>query len=123
MRQDEMIEILEGYRSELQGILSRFKRTRDGVYIELEDHGRFTELVLELRDLFNDAFVEGHRHANPLITAYNDSVSNFSGSPSYRGVEDVKGVVASALVRIQRNPAALKAAISTEQILAGTTVQ
>jgi hypothetical protein len=117
MRQDEMIEILERYRSELEGILSRFKSTRDGLHIELKDHGRFTELVLELRDLFNDAFVNGHRHSNPLIAAYNDSVSNFYRSPSYRGVEDVKGVVASALVRVQRNPAALKAAISTEQSL------
>ena len=117
MRQDEMIEILERYRSELEGILARFKRTRDGLYIELKDHGRFRELVLELRDLFNDAFVDGHRHSNPFTAAYNDSVSNFYGSPSYRGVEDVKGVVASALVRVQRNPAALKAAISTEQSL------
>jgi len=91
MRQDEMIEILERYRSELEGILARFKRTRDGLYIELKDHGRFRELVLELRDLFNDAFVDGHRHSNPFTAAYNDSVSNFYGSPSYRGVEDVKG--------------------------------
>ena len=117
MRQDEMIEILERYRSELESILSRFKSTRDGLNIELKDHGRFRELVLELRDLFNDAFVDGHRHSNPLIAAYDDSVSNFSRSPSYRGVEDVKGVVASALVRVQRNPEALKAAISTEQSL------
>ena len=62
-------------------------------------------------------FVDGHRHSNPFTAAYNDSVSNFYGSPSYRGVEDVKGVVASALVRVQRNPEALKAAISTEQSL------
>ena len=73
--------------------------------------------MLELRDLFNDAFVDGHCHSNPLIAAYNDSVSNFYRSPSYRGVEDVKGVVASALVRVQRNPGALKATISTEQNL------
>jgi hypothetical protein len=115
MRQDEMIEILDRYRSELEDIISRFKSTRDGRHIEPKDHGRFTELVLELRDLFNDAFVDGHRHSNPLIRAYNDSVSNFYESPSYRGVEDVKGVVASALVRVQRNPAALKG--STEQSL------
>jgi len=67
MRQDEMIEILERYRSELEGILARFKRTRDGLYIELKDHGRFRELVLELRDLFNDAFCG---RPSPLKPAY-----------------------------------------------------
>jgi hypothetical protein len=67
-------------------------------------------MVLKLRDLFDDEFVDGHRHSQPLLTYFNDSITNFAGSPSFLGVENVKGVVAAALARVQRNPLALKTA-------------
>ena len=66
--------------------------------------------MLELRDVFDDAFVDGHRHSTTLLNWYDDSISNFVGSPSYRGVESVTGVVISALARVRRNPLALKKA-------------
>jgi hypothetical protein len=108
MRQDEMIAILQGYKAELEGILLRFKKDRDGIHIQPNDDARFREIVLELRDLFDDAFVDGRRHSQPLLAFFNDSISNYVGSPSYRGVENVKGVVTSALARAQRNPLAFK---------------
>jgi REase_DpnII-MboI len=110
MQQAEMIAILERYKGELDGILSRFHKTREETYIDHNDDARFRELALELRDLFDDAFVDGARHSQPLLAYFNDSVSNYVGSPSYRGVESVRGVVASALTRVQRNPMALKQA-------------
>jgi hypothetical protein len=110
MGQDEMIATLESYKGELEGILSRFSKTHDGIHIDPEDESRFLQLALELRDLFDDAFVDGHRHSTALLNWYNDSISNFSGSPSYRGVESVAGVVTSALARVRRNPLALKKA-------------
>jgi REase_DpnII-MboI len=110
MQNDEAIAILQRYKDELEGILSRFKKTRDSIYIDQRDDARFRELVLELRDFFDDAFVEGRRHSQPLLAYFNDSISNYVGSPSYSGVENVKGVVASALVRLQRNPLGLKKA-------------
>jgi hypothetical protein len=45
-----------------------------------------------------------------VVSYYNESISNYIGSPSYYGVESVKSVVASALTRVQRNPLALKKA-------------
>jgi hypothetical protein len=110
MKQDEMIATLARYKGELEGILSRFKKTHDGIHIDEKDDARFRELALELRDLFDDAFVDGQRHSNPVVSYYNESISNYIGSPSHYGVESVKGVVTSALTRVQRNPLALKKA-------------
>jgi hypothetical protein len=108
MQQDEMIAALQRYKRELEDILSRFKRDRDGIHIQPNDDARFREMALELRDLFDDAFVDGRRHSQPLLVYFNESISNFTNSPSYRGVENVKGVVTSALARVQRNPLVLK---------------
>jgi REase_DpnII-MboI len=110
MQQIEMIETLERYKHELEGIISRFTKTSDAIHIDRADDARFREMVLELRDLFDDAFVDGRRHSQPLLTYFNDSISNWLGSPSYRGVENVKGVVTSTLERVRRNPLALKTA-------------
>jgi len=117
MQQDEVIDILTRYKDELESILSRFTKTRDGIHINKEDHSRFRELVLELRNLFRDEFVDGQLHSQPLLSYFNESISNYIGSPSYYGVEGVKGVVASALTRVQRNPVALKkASLAAESI-------
>jgi hypothetical protein len=110
MQQDEIIALLERYKSELEDILGRFTTTSDGTHIDQKDDARFRELALVLRDLFDDAFVDGRRHSQPLISYFHDSISNYVGSPSYRGVQNIKGVVASALARVQRNPLALKTA-------------
>lgn len=110
MQQDEMISQLERYRGELEGILLRFTDTPDGIYIGKGDEARFREIVLECKDLFEDGFVDGLRHSKPLIAYFNDSISNYIGSPSHSGVESVKGVVASALVRVKRDPLVLKKA-------------
>ena len=107
MQHDEMVASLERYKGELEGILSRFNRDRDGVHIGQKDDARFRELALELRDLFDDEFVDGRRHSQQLLEYFNDSISNWIGSPSYHGVENVKGVVASALARVRRNPLVL----------------
>src|SRR5579871_4650536 len=110
MQQGEIIARLERYKIDLEGILERFSKTSDGIHIARKDDARFREMALELRDLFDDAFVDGRRHSQPLLTYFNESISNYIGSPSYHGVESVKGVVVSALARVQRNPLALKTA-------------
>ena len=86
-----------------------FKKTYDGIHIDSQDDGRFREMVLELRDFFDDEFVDGVRHSQPLITHFTDGISNFLGSPSFHSVEGAKGVVVSALTRVERNGLALKA--------------
>jgi hypothetical protein len=109
MTREEIISDLEGYDRELVGILSRFKKTREGTYIQEGDDGRFKQLVLEVMHLFRDEFVDAPRHVQPLLEYFNHSTANYLGSPSYGGVENVKGVVAAALQRVQRNPMAVKA--------------
>ncbi len=108
MNRDEIIAALERYESSLDAILSRFIKSRDGIHINRDDDASFRQIVLELRDLFNDEFVDSWNHTQPLISYFNDSVANDVGSPSYHGVESVKGVVIAALTRVKRNPLALK---------------
>ncbi|WP_247564510.1 hypothetical protein [Bradyrhizobium sp. 151] len=110
MQQNEMIATLERYKSDLEVILSRFRKTRDSIDMGNGDDARFGEIVLELRDIFDDTFVDGPRHSRPLLAYYNESISNYIGTPSYHGVECVKGVVGSAIARVKRNPLALKTA-------------
>jgi hypothetical protein len=110
MQPNEISMTLERYKSDLEDVLSRFSKTRDGIHIDRKDDARFREMALELRDLFDDAFVDGRRYSQPLLAYFNESISNYTGSPSYHGVESVKGVVVSALARVQRNPLALKTA-------------
>lgn len=108
MTYEEVLAALDGYNRELVGILSRFKKDQSGIHIQDRDDGRFREMALELLHLFEDEFVNGGRHSQVLAAYFNDSTYNMSGTPSYQGVENVKGVVASALVRVQRNPMAIK---------------
>jgi hypothetical protein len=82
------------------------RKTREGTYIQEGDDGRFKQLVLEVMHLFRDEFVDAPRHVQPLLEYFNHSTANYLGSPSYGGVENVKGVVAAALQRVQRNPMA-----------------
>lgn len=110
MKQEEMISILERYKIELERILGRFTKDREGIHIDRNDDSRFRQLALELNDLFDDAFVDGRRHSQILVEFFNDSISNYIGSPSYRGVENVRGLVASVLERVRRNPLSLKSA-------------
>jgi hypothetical protein len=105
-----VLSALEGYESELSGILSRFTRDRDGIHILTSDDARFREIVLQLRDLFQDEFVNPGSQVRDLVGFFSESISNYLGSPSYHGVENVKGVVNSTLIRARRNPACLKQA-------------
>lgn len=116
MNQAELIPVLESYGNELVAILGRFEKSREGLWIGEGDHGRFKEICLELIDLLRDELIDGNRHANILIGYLNDSVQNYTGSPSYRGVENVYGVVNAVLARVSRSPACLKSAgLSTAQ--------
>jgi hypothetical protein len=108
MTVETVITALKSYEAELDGILSRFTKSRDGIHIDRRDDSRVRGLVLELRHLFADEFVDGHRHANSLIAAFNDSIYNYLNSPSYHGVETIKANVAAALARVERYPAAIK---------------
>jgi predicted nucleotide-binding protein len=107
MDADTIIAELKRYESELAGILSRFKRNRDGIHINRTDDPLFRQYVRELVDLFNDAL--GQNSYSAQITGeFNEGVSNFVGSPSYKSVENILSVVRASLTRFARNPQLLE---------------
>lgn len=108
MKQDEFSAALENYTAELGAILTRFKKTRDSIWIGEGDEARYREICLELIDLLRDELVDGIHHAKIVADYLNDSVQNYTRSPSYRGVENVRGVVNAVLARVKRSPASLK---------------
>ena len=116
MTRDELIATLGKYSEELSGILTRFVKTRDSLLIEQHDHARFNEIGVELIDLFRDELVDGHHHAKITADYFNEATRNFYGTPSYRGVENIRGVVNAVLARVKRGSFCLK----STQISAGT---
>lgn len=116
MTHDELITTLENYSEELSGILSRFNKTRDSLSIRQGDDARFREIGVELIDLYRDELVDGLHHAKISADYFNDATRNYYGSPSYRGVENVRGVVNAVLARLRRSPASMKSA----QVTSGT---
>ena len=106
MTPDRALERLHAYEQELHGIRSRFRHTRDSVHIADGDDGRLQQMVIELRDLFNDLLGK-NSYSSMVVTAYNEGVSNFFNSPSFNSVEKIRGVVSAAITRIRENPSIL----------------
>src|SRR3972149_1008736 len=103
MNAEQIIAEIKRYESELDGILSRFSRTRDDIHIGHGDDPIFRQFVCELIDLFNDVLGQ-NSYSNQIIGEFNDGISNFVGSPSYKSVENILSVVRAALTRFTRNP-------------------
>lgn len=103
MHADQIIADLKRYEIELSGILSRFTRSHDGIHIGRDDDPIFRQYVRELIDLFDD--VPGQSsYSSQIAGEFNDGVSNFTSSPSYRSVVNILSVVRAALTRFTRNP-------------------
>ena len=108
MNQLEIIEAIEGYKAELDGILTRFKRSdRDSWYLDRADYSRFMEIVHEARAIFEDHIMNGDENSHQLAAYANYSITNMLGSPSYDGVDKVRGLVSAVLTRVKRNPMAV----------------
>lgn len=117
MTQNEFISTLERYSAELTDMLGRYTKTHSGMYMAQGDEGRFREIGVELIDLFRDELVDGLHHAKIAANYFNDATRNYIGSPSYRGVENLRGVVNALVARASRSPGCLRSA----QIVPGTT--
>lgn len=103
MTSDEAKKILSEYNEELEGILSRFKNNRNGIYINNNDDPRYRQIVIEIRDFLNDILGQ-NSYSTQIVSFFNEGISNFLGSPSYKSVENIRGLVASIITRIDRNP-------------------
>ena len=109
MNQQQIVEALEGYIQELEGILSRFvEGSDDGLWIAQDDHGRFKQIVHEVKDIFRDEITDGRQYSEQITVYANASVQNFFMSSSYRGVEDIKGFISSVLTRVKRSSTAVR---------------
>jgi predicted nucleotide-binding protein len=107
MDADTIIAELKRYESELAGILSRFNRSRDCIRIDQADEPLFRQYVHEIKDLFNDA-LGGNSYSSQIAGEFNEGVSNFVGSPSYKSVENILSIVRASLTRFGRNPQLLE---------------
>lgn len=103
MDTDKIVAELERYESELSGILSRFSRTRSGIHIGRDDDPLFRQYVRELIDLFNDILGK-NTYSAQIEGEFNEGVSNYIGSPSFKSVGNILSVVRASITRLTRNP-------------------
>jgi hypothetical protein len=103
MTSDEAKKILGEYNKELKGILSRFKKTRDSIYIDGNDDPRYRQIVTEIRDFLDDILGQ-NSYSTQIVSFFNEGISLSPGLPSYKSVENIHGLVASIITRIERNP-------------------
>jgi predicted nucleotide-binding protein len=99
---DQVIAEFERYEAELARILGSFKRTSDGIHIGQGDDPLYRQYARELVDLYND--VLGSNSYSSQIAAEYSNGFGYLGSPSFKGVENVLGVVRASLTRLRRNP-------------------
>lgn len=102
MTDEEIIGELESYESAFSGILSRFTKGRDAIWIGEGDEARLRQAVGEIIDLFNDT-LGSNRYAVEIAQAFNDGISNFYSSPSYHSVETIIAIARAAITRLKKN--------------------
>jgi predicted nucleotide-binding protein len=100
---NQIIDEISRYEFELAGILSRFKRSRDGIHIAEGDDPVFRQYTREIIDLFNDALGRNNYSAQ-IFNEFNSGVSNYMSSPSFKSVENILSTVRAAKTRFLRNP-------------------
>ncbi len=103
MDKETFIKTLREYKSTLEKILSRFVRESDSISIRSEDDPTYRRIVIEIIDLFNDA-VGTNQYSSMIAHHFNEGISNFFHSPSYKSVENIIGVVGAAITRFERQP-------------------
>ncbi len=102
MTPDQVIAEFERYETELTRILAGFKRTREGLDISEGDDPLYRQYARELVDLYNDALGKNSYSAQIALEYQNGF--GYLGSPSFKGVENILGVVRASLTRLRRNP-------------------
>ncbi|MFC5571597.1 hypothetical protein ACFPN1_16200 [Lysobacter yangpyeongensis] len=109
MDQIRAIERLNSYEQELQAIRSRFTRTHSAIRIGAGDSSRLHQVVIELRDLFQDLFGR-NSYSELVVSTYNEGISNHLASPSLNSVERITNIVSAVVTRVKENPGVLKTA-------------
>jgi hypothetical protein len=100
----EVIEALQEYVANLDAVLSRFTRTRDAISIDPEDDFNVRALVTEVIDLLRDHVPGSASHIGMIANYYNAGIKNFTQTPSFASVKEIRGAILAVVKRIQRNP-------------------
>lgn len=103
MDAEQIIGEIKRYEFELADILSRFTRDYKGSHIGRGDDPTLRQYVSELIDLFND-ILGRNNYSSQIAAEFNEGVTNYLGSPSYKSVENILSIVRAALTRFNRNP-------------------
>lgn len=115
MNAEQIIAEIKRYETELAGILSRFTHGRDNISIGPGDDPIFRQYVRELMDLFNDA-LGPNSYSNQIAGEFNQGISNFYWSPSYKSVENILSVIRAAVTRFARSPGLLERTKAEESL-------
>lgn len=99
----QIADEVKKYEQELADILARFSHAHDGIHISAEDDPILRQYVRELIDLLNDALGK-NSYSRQIAAEFNEGISNFYHSPSYKSVENILGIVRAVLTRLARNP-------------------
>jgi uncharacterized protein (TIGR02391 family) len=102
MEQEQFIQYLKEYQKELETIISRFSKNFEGYHFYEGDDDRFHEIIIELRDLCDDAFGQ-NSYSGMIIDYYNDGMANLLRIPSYDSVNKITGVIRALIKRLERN--------------------
>jgi predicted nucleotide-binding protein len=113
---EDIIAEIKRYEATLSAILSRFRRTSDGIYIARGDDPLLRQIVPEIIDLFGDV-LGPNNYSRQIAAEFNEGVSNYIGSPSYKSVENIISVVRAAITRLQRNPDLLNRRRSQQSLM------
>ena len=102
MTPDDVLAALKAYYLELREILDRFTSDSRGIHIERQDNYRLRTIVTELIDLLRDHVPGSGQHIQLIANSYNEGIG-FYQSSSYSSVEEIRGVVAAVITRVERN--------------------
>ena len=103
MTQVEFIAHLESYRTDLEGILSRFVHKQSDISIANNDQSKFYQLILEIQALFRDN-LPATNYDKLIVKEYNIGVENFLESSSYDSVQKCIGILKAVKTRVANTP-------------------
>jgi len=114
MKPEQLIEHLKQYRAELIAIMKRYVRSTNALRIKSEDDPRYRSIVIEITDLLDDCLGENH-YTKMIAQTFNEGISGYISTPSYKSVEDITAVISSAETRIKRNPELLNKPVEQQE--------
>jgi hypothetical protein len=101
MRESLLLELAE-YEARLTGIESRFKKTRDAIWIREGDAEHLLQYIRELIDLLDSALGKPNRYSNHISSYYTHGIHNMSESPSLQSVRDIIATMKAIQTYIRR---------------------